>query len=66
MKAKDLIKELQTVHPDTEIHIYEGMNIANENIVLQNAYVTDKGDQGRVFLEDPGVENLTGKIYILV
>lgn len=58
MKAKDLIKELQTVHPDTEIYIYESMNIASEYIVLKNACVTDKDDQGRVFLEDPGVENM--------
>lgn len=74
MKAKDLIKLLETVDSDTEIFIYEGENKVNKFIILKYSYLTFESDRDlesfdidRLFIESPGVSNPLGrKIHVLI
>lgn len=72
MKAKDLIKLLETVDPETEIFIYEGDNTINKFIIFKPCYLTFESDQDfddndRLFIESPEVSNPLGrKIHVLI
>lgn len=67
MKAKDLIKKLETVHPDTEIYLYEGNDIANSYISLIPLWSISENEIGNIVLEEPSVNNgIARKVFVLV
>lgn len=67
MKAKDLIVELQTLDPDTEIYIYEGDKIANKYIVLNNISAIESSiDYDHIMLDDIDNQISDYKIWVLI